>query len=280
MLCIIICYHEIKLYVIITCMKINLIYNKFIPDYTSSLEILEKSLTKYNVDFITCELNEMKDFGEIALVIGGDGTLLRAARFYSKYDVPVLGINLGRLGFLAQAGINNVDDVIQKVLSKDFEVEERIMLESNNTLALNDFVIKGCYPSRTSKFCLEINDKFVSDYVADGLIISTPTGSTAYCLSAGGPVLFPTLDALIIVPICPHTLNARPLVVPVTEKITVRTSDELLSVNTDGYKIEKCVEKITIKTSEQKAKLAFINNDTYYSVIRNKLHWGFAPIDK
>ena len=141
---------------------------------------------------------------------------------------------------------------------------------------LNDFVIKGCMPSRTSKFFLEINGKFVCDYIADGLIISTPTGSTAYGLSAGGPVLYPTLEALVIVPICPHTLNVRPLVVPVGETITVKTSDKLLSVAIDGFETTECVKQISIKTSDKKAKLAFLNDDGFYSVLRNKLHWGVS----
>ena len=117
----------------------------------------------------------------------------------------------------------------------------------------------------------------VCDYIADGLIIATPTGSTAYGLSAGGPVLYPTLDALVIVPICPHTLNARPLVVPVDETIKVKTSDKLLSVAVDGYDTTENVKEILIKTSSKKAVLAFLNDDGFYSVLRNKLHWGVSP---
>ena len=151
------------------------------------------------------------------------------------------------------------------------------MLSSLDSVALNDFVIKGCDSSRTSKLYLEINGKEVCDYIADGLIISTPTGSTAYGLSAGGPVIYPTMDAISIVPICPHTLNARPLVVPVTEVITVKSGDKLLSVSIDGYESKSCVEKITIKTAPQKAILAFLNKGRFYTVLRNKLHWGISP---
>ena len=166
---------------------------------------------------------------------------------------------------------------VSKLSELNFSTEERLMLQSGNSLALNDFVIKGCKTSRTSKFFLEINGKFVCDYIADGLIISTPTGSTAYGLSAGGPVLYPTLDALVIVPVCPHTLNARPLVVPVDEMITVKTSDKLLSVAVDGFEKPECVKEISIKSSKQKAILAFLNDDSFYSVLRNKLHWGISP---
>ncbi len=258
-------------------MRINLIFNKYIPDYRQALEKIEQALLSYNVDFQTFDLEKMEYFGDMTFVIGGDGTLLRAARFYAKENIPVLGINVGRLGFLAQAGVDEINCVIEAVLAGRYCTEERIMLQSGEYVALNDFVIKGCNPSRTSKFFLEINGKFVCDYIADGLIISTPTGSTAYGLSAGGPVLHPELDAIVIVPVCPHTLNARPLVVPSGEYITVKTSDELLSVSIDGFVTTKCVEKTSVKLASDKAKLVFLKNNNFYSVLRNKLHWGVSP---
>lgn len=265
-------------------MRINLVYNKAISDYLDVLENIEQALIEYKVEFKSFELDNMENFGDFTFVIGGDGTLLKAARFYSQTEIPVLGINLGRLGFLSQAGVNkgitNIKQVIEAVLEGRYTIQERLMLTSGSSLALNDFVIKGCNPSRTSKIFLEINEKFVCDYIADGLIISTPTGSTAYGLSAGGPVLHPELDAIVIVPICPHTLNARPLVVPACETITIKTGDKLLSVANDGFNIEECVDKISIKCFAKKAKLAFLNNDSFYSVLRNKLHWGISPSSK
>lgn len=261
-------------------MRINVIYNKVMPDYLDTLETVEQTLLEYKIEFKSFELEQMENFGDFTFVIGGDGTLLKAARFYSQTGIPVLGINLGRLGFLSQAGVNNIKQVLEAVLEGRYSIQERLMLASGEILALNDFVIKGCNSSRTSKFFLEINDKFVCDYIADGLIISTPTGSTAYGLSAGGPVLHPSLDAVVIVPICPHTLNARPLVVPANEIITIKTGDKLLNVANDGFNIEQCVEKITIKCFEKKAKLAFLSDDSFYSVLRNKLHWGISPSSK
>ncbi len=258
-------------------MKINVVYNNKIAGYSSILEVLENTLLKKSVEFQTFDIDNMKNFGGFTFVIGGDGTLLKAARFYASAKTPVLGINLGRLGFLSQAGIEEISDVVSKVLDGKYSTEERLMLESENTLALNDFVIKGCNTYRASKFYLEINGRFVCDYIADGLIISTPTGSTAYGLSAGGPVLYPTLDAIVIVPVCPHTLNARPLVVPKEEVITVKTGDKLLSVAIDGSETPECIKQISIKTSANKALLAFLDNDSFYSVLRNKLHWGISP---
>lgn len=258
-------------------MKLNVIYNKEMSEYTVALETVEKVLIKKNIDFKTFELSTMENYGDFTIVLGGDGTLLNVARFYSHSQIPVLGINLGRLGYLAQTNIIGVENIIDAIINQKYRVEERLMLTSSNKIALNDIVIKGCNPSRTSKFFLEINDKFVCDYIADGLIISTPTGSTAYGLSAGGPVLHPTLDAIIIVPICPHTLNARPLVVPPNEIIKINTSDELLSFAIDGFICEKQVDSVVVKTANHKAKLAFLDDNNFYSVLRNKLHWGISP---
>lgn len=256
-------------------MKINVVYNNRIDGYSDALETLENILISHKVEFKTFELDFMENFGDFSFVIGGDGTILKAARFYGK--TPVLGVNIGRVGFLSQSSIAEIKTAVEAVLSGKYTTEERLMLSSGKLLALNDFVIKGCKASRTSKFYLEINGKFVCDYIADGLIISTPTGSTAYGLSAGGPVLYPSLDAIVIVPVCPHTLNARPLVVPTCETITVKTCDELLSVSADGMEAGECVEEITIKCAEQKALLAFLKDDSFYSVLRKKLHWGVSP---
>lgn len=256
-------------------MRFNIVFNKNIFEYKDVLTELEQSLIDKKLEFKSFDIDNMSVFGDFTFVIGGDGTLLKVAKFYSKYDIPVLGINLGRLGFLSQCV--NVKEALETVLENKYSVEDRMMLSSGGLLALNDFVIKGCDPSRTSKFYLEINGEVVCDYIADGLIVSTPTGSTAYCLSAGGAVIYPTMEAVTIVPVCPHTLNARPLVVPASEKITVRCGDKLLSVAIDGFESTRCVEKITIKTAENKAKLAFLKDERFYSVLRNKLHWGISP---
>ena len=256
-------------------MKLNVVYNKNIPNYLEYLSEIERILIDKRIEFKTFELDLLNCYGDFTLVLGGDGTLLKTARFYSNYQTPVLGINIGRLGFLSQQ--EPIANLIESIIEGNYYLEERMMLSSLDSVALNDFVIKGCDSSRTSKLYLEINGKEVCDYIADGLIISTPTGSTAYGLSAGGPVIYPTMDAISIVPICPHTLNARPLVVPVTEVITVKSGDKLLSVSIDGYESKSCVEKITIKTAPQKAILAFLNKGRFYTVLRNKLHWGISP---
>jgi NAD+ kinase len=256
-------------------MKINVIYNKNILNYDKYLNELTTLLSKKNIEFRQFDIDFMENFGDFSVVIGGDGTLLKAAKYYSNFQVPTLGINLGRLGFLSQNLTPN--DVIENLFKKNYIIDERMAIFSEDNIALNDFVIKGCDCSRTSKFHLEINGVEVCDYIADGLIISTPTGTTAYGLSAGGPVLHPSMRAITIVPICPHTLTARPLVVPSSEIITVRTGDKPLSVAVDGVYCAKSVDSIQIQSSKQNILLAFLENERFYSVLRNKLHWGISP---
>jgi len=258
-------------------MKINIVYNKYIPKYEDALNTLEAAFEKLGVAFKCFDLDGMDNFGDITIAIGGDGTILRTARFYSENRIPVFGVNMGRLGFLSQVNREKIDFIVDMLMSSKWKTEERLMLCSDKYIALNDFVIKGCDPATATKFFLEINGKCVCDYIADGLIISTPTGSTAYGLSAGGPVVYPVLDVIIIVPICPHTLNVRPLVVPSTEQITVKSADKHLSLSADGYDTIKCTDKIDITTCEKKAILMFPKDDSFYEVLRNKLHWGISP---
>lgn len=260
--------------------KIGIVYNADIKNSIAVLVTLENLLRDKGLSFESFTTHEMKSGVDFVFVIGGDGTLLKVAKFYSKDSTPVFGINLGRLGFLSQTKETGLAFSLEKILNNQYKVEDRLMLVSKDgILAMNDFVIKGTSTSRTSRFYLSINGKFVCDYLADGLIISTPTGSTAYGLSAGGPVLAPSLDAIVIVPICPHTLTARPLVVPSSEKITITTCDncpEFLVVP-DGQDTHTVKEELNIEKSQFFAKLALLDVDEFYSVLRDKLHWGISP---
>lgn len=219
-----------------------------------------------------------------AMVLGGDGTILKAARYYAKYSVPILGINFGRLGFLSQAKSTQIEDVVKYLKEGSFKIEDRIMLSGQNgeLTALNDIVIKGDGFSRTSRLYVQINDNTVCDYLADGIIVSTPTGSTAYTLSAGGPIIVPSLNAMVIVPICPHTMNARPIVIPSDEvvKVTSGQSKTPLKISADGQKTYDVGvnEEIVIKKSEYNAKLILLNmeKNAFYSVLKEKLHWGLS----
>lgn len=260
--------------------KLGIVLNPIVKNSSEVLSVLENILLKKNIQYEKFTIDSMKGGVDFVLVIGGDGTLLKAARFYSKEFVPVFGINLGRLGFLSQTSESDLEASINKILTGKYKLEDRLMITSNDgTLALNDFVIKGTSASRTSRFYLSIDGKFVCDYLADGLIVSTPTGSTAYNLSAGGPVLSPSLSAITIVPICPHTLTARPLVIPASEKIVISTCDACTSfvVIADGQDSYNVNSKIEIEKSKFSAKLALLDNNDFYSVLRNKLNWGVAP---
>lgn len=260
--------------------KFGIVYNPIVKNSEGALLSLENLLKAKELRYETFTIDSMKSGVDFVFVIGGDGTLLKAARFYAKEFTPVFGINLGRLGFLSQSKECELSESIEKILGNKYKIEDRLMLTSNDgILALNDFVIKGSSASRTSRFYLSIDDKFVCDYLADGLIVSTPTGSTAYGLSAGGPILSPSLNAIVIVPICPHTLTARPLVIPSSEKITISTCDSCTSfiVVADGQNSYNVNSKIEIEKSKFSAKLALLEDEEFYSVLRNKLHWGIAP---
>ena len=265
--------------------NISIVYNS---DVEESFKVAGETRNILHKKGLTSNVLPSSNFDENAtfvITIGGDGTLLKAARFYAPKNVPLFGINLGRLGFLAQANIDEIASAVNKLIKGEYKIQERMMISSfdDNVLALNDIVMKGDSFSRTSKLFLSINNKVVCDYLADGIIVSTPTGSTAYTLSAGGPVLSPDLDAVVIVPICPHTLTARPLVIPASDEIMVSSCKTCnkLKMSADGQDTidlngEDC---IVIKKSSKKARLVILEKDDneFYSILRKKLQWGVAP---
>lgn len=256
-----------------------IVYNHQIEHSVDIKNELVVLLSENNVKIDTFDIFDMKSGYDFVFVIGGDGTILKASRFYARYATPIFGINLGRLGFLSQCSSGNIKDAVNLILAGRFSVENRIMLQYGNNTALNDFVIKSSYSGRTSRFSLKINGKKVCDYLADGIIVSTPTGSTAYGLSAGGPVVAPSLNAFVIVPICPHTLTARPLVVPDSEEITILEPENKSRyfVSADGQEFMEVKSEINIKKALLPVKLALLDDAEFYSVLRDKLHWGISP---
>lgn len=258
--------------------RIAVCYNHTMENAVLVKDNLAKILKGYSLNFTITDMNSLESEVDFAFVIGGDGTILKSARFYSDYNIPVLGINLGRLGFLSQATPDDLNAVVKKVLNDEYKVENRLMLEADGYCALNDFVVKGGLTGRTSRFALEINEKFVCEYLADGIIISTPTGSTAYGMAAGGPVISPYLDAIVIVPICPHTFSARPLVVSSDDVIKIiPCPNNEYTVSVDGQAVFNLSEELIIKKIEKRARLALLSENDFYSVLRNKLHWGISP---
>ena len=256
-----------------------IVYNNEITHSVDIMNILVGLLRDNGVVADCFDIFNMKYGYDFVFVIGGDGTILKASRFYAKALTPILGINLGRLGFLSQCSADNIGFAVKRILNGEYSVENRIMLKYENNTALNDFVIKSSLSGRTSRFSLKINNKKVCDYLADGIIISTPTGSTAYGLSAGGPVIVPSLDAFVIVPICPHTLTARPLVVPDSEKITISGAESNSSYffSADGQEFLEVNSEINIEKADFPVKLALLDGTEFYSVLRDKLNWGISP---
>jgi NAD+ kinase len=224
---------------------------------------------------------------DILISLGGDGTLLRGARLACQRGIPVLGINLGRLGFLAAAGPETAVDALGRLVRGHYTIESRLTLHARigdsgePLLAVNDVVIHKGGIARVIRLAVRVDGEQVGTYSADGLIVATPTGSTAYSLSAGGPIVVPSVDAFVVTPICPHTLAVRPLVVPSTATIAVRVLDpipapEELLVSVDGQAASHLApfQDVTIVRAKQPVLLANVGDESFFNRLRRKLSWG------
>ncbi len=221
---------------------------------------------------------------DIVISIGGDGTILRIARLVSGHATPILGINLGKLGFLAEVSLEELDDCITEILRGDYGIEDRMMLQTRINkskqcmFALNDIVLSQTDSSRMFTVQTFVNGEFLSKFTCDGTIVATPTGSTAYMLSNGGPIVTPTNHSLLINPICPHSLTARTVVVPEESIITlkVQTAHGKMRITADGQSqiFVRLPLEVVIERSLLVTKLVKRMNTSYYDVLRRKLHWG------
>jgi len=225
---------------------------------------------------------------DIAIVIGGDGTLLAAARQFQDAGVPLLGINLGRLGFLADISPDAMGQALDAVLAGDYQTEKRLLLRGkiyrgkkliDESRALNDVVIHTRKLPRMLEFDTLIEGGFINSHRADGFIVSTPTGSTAYALSGGGPVMHPGLEAIALVPICPHTLSDRPIVVPATCEVELRLSETqstpaLISFDGQHHLALEPGDRVVITRAHRRCRLIHPPDYDYFAILRNKLHWG------
>ncbi|MBY0754822.1 NAD(+)/NADH kinase [Clostridium sardiniense] len=250
------------------------------------IEKLNKAFDKVKIDiFNTYEIkcSDLSKNIELLIVLGGDGTLLGVARKISnKMDIPLLGINIGNLGFLSSIDISEIDKAIFKLKNDLFKVEERMLLKckindvkNDEQIALNDIVIARGTLSRMTKFNIYVDGKYYSSFKGDGLIIATPTGSTAYSFSAGGPFIYPDLDVILITPICPHTKSMQTMVLRGDSKITIKTfhEEEELYLTVDGQKVYEVDKKAIIKISraEREAKLVQFDDYDYFEVLRTKI---------
>lgn len=225
---------------------------------------------------------------DFALVLGGDGTLLRTSRIMAPAGVPMLAVRFGSFGFLADTEPSGAHEAIEKVLQGDFRIEERMMIQAavhrggrkiSSSAALNDVVIAKGPLARMLRLDTHVSGKYISTYSADGLIVATPTGSTAYTLSAGGPLVMPKLRTIIITPICPHTLNARSLMISSEETVEVTVEGEygdvvMLTIDGQiGIPLEPG-DAISVGEAEFKARLITFGPTTFYEKLQTRLRWG------
>ncbi len=230
------------------------------------------------------ERAEMAQQIDLVIVVGGDGTLLHCAREMAKYHVAILGVNLGRLGFLTDISPQDIEQALKQILLGRYIEDRRMFLEVKINqkvvaIALNEVVLHKWNTGGIIEFSIYINGLFVDDQHSDGLIIATPTGSTAYALSGGGPLLMPNLNALVLVPICPHTLSNRPIVIDSQAKIELQVGGrhpEQTRLTCDGQDqiIFNTKDKIIIQQSNQSARLLHLENHDHFCLLRNKLGWG------
>jgi NAD+ kinase len=230
---------------------------------------------------------------EFIVVMGGDGTLLSVARRYAQKGIPILGVNVGGLGFLTEISLSELYPAMEQVLAGQFEVEERMMLHAAifrqgrafwGENVLNDAVINKGALARIVELTTWIDGEYLTTYRADGLIISTPTGSTAYTLSAGGPIVYPTLRHVILLPICPHTLSNRPIILPETVTVAVtldrKVEDVYLTVDGQVGVALQVGDRLEVKCAPHHLKLIKSPRRSHYEILRAKLGWGEvrAPI--
>ncbi|MBT3195437.1 MAG: NAD(+) kinase [Candidatus Ruthia sp.] len=236
---------------------------------------------------VVLESEQIAEQADLIIVVGGDGSLLNTARSFVDNNIPILGINLGHLGFLADVSVDNMLGLVTEVLNGDFTKEERCLLscqieEDGNVLdqhlALNDVVVHRKETLKMIEFDVFIDDKFVNNQRADGLIVTTPTGSTAYALSSGGPIMHPGVNAIGLVSICPHTMSHRPLLIPGGSEVVVRVkdSDEGATVSFDGQTSVAIATGQDIRVRQHGSFIHLLHpqNYDYFEIIRSKLHWG------
>lgn len=255
------------------------------PRIAEPLEHLSAHLTKAGVNLLS---NDDIDAADLVIAIGGDGTMLFASRLTGDLGTPILGINRGRLGFLADITPDEMLASVDHVLRGEYSTDSRLLLEARLShyngedeiaFALNDVVLQRRETGRMVDFETRIAGQYVNTHSGDGLIIATPTGSTAYALSCGGPIMEPRLDAVVVVPICPHTLTDRPIVVAANQpvEVTLLQRDETKAeITVDGFSMGDFIPGDKMTVSAAKARVTLIHPPGYdfYGILRSKLFWG------
>jgi len=253
-------------------LKIKSIFEK------KGIEVLIDSVSAKAIGLLGVEFDEMCKNADFLVALGGDGTLISLARRSYKYDKPVLGINAGNLGFLTDINPENIEEFLDKFLKGEYRIDERMVIEidyqNKKLYAFNDVVISKDVISSMINIKVDTNESFLNTYRGDGLIISTPTGSTAYNLSAGGPVVYPLTEGFILTPICPHSLTQRPLILPSNFELEIEVKEKMAKLIIDGQEIYDMKNKIKLKKAYKPAKLIHRIERNYFDVLREKLNWG------
>jgi NAD+ kinase len=256
--------------------------------FENTLNILveEETARKLGYDK-TFEMEHVGEGADLIIVLGGDGTLLNVSRHGKRKEVPILGVNLGGLGFLTETSVEELPATLAKVLKGDFGISKRIMLDVSvkregdsifSITLLNDAVITKDALARIIDIETYVNDEYLTTYKADGLILSTPTGSTGYSLAAGGPLLYPSLSNIIVTPICPHMLTNRPIILPenVEVRAQLKSKEEKVVLTIDGqvgFPLQYD-DEVTIKKSSHTVNLIKSSSRGYFEILRTKLKWG------
>lgn len=258
-------------------------------DDTHALQHAEKIAKWLQSKNIAVQFNTIHSSLDLLVVLGGDGTLLHIAEQAARHSIPVTGINLGNLGFLTEFAENETEHALERILSGKVIIENRLMLKTrvvrqnsaeSYRYALNDIVINKYTLDRLLHLATRAGEDYITTYKADGLIFSTPTGSTAYNLSAGGPLVYPGLDTILVTPICPFMLSSRPIILPATIPITTelesRGNVESAQVIVDGQPCWEMLDgdKLEVEPAEHRLHLIASPTRDYFTILRNKLHWG------
>jgi len=254
----------------------------------SGIKVLASDKAKLDIAVASMPESDLCRHADLAIAIGGDGTMLHASRLARESGTPILGINRGRLGFLADVTPDEMISSVEQVLRGEYTRDTRMLLEArlvketgeeSVAFALNDVVLKRRETGRMVDFSTQVDGTFVNTHSGDGLIVATPTGSTAYSLSCGGPIISPLLDAVVVVPVCPHTLTDRPLVIPADRSIEVillERDKTTASITIDGRAMGRIrpSDRLIISASEQRITLIHPPSYDFYGILRSKLFWG------
>jgi NAD+ kinase len=235
------------------------------------------------------DLEDLARASDLVIAMGGDGTMLTAARLIGKLEKPLVGINLGGLGFLTEFPVEELYEKMEKIIAGEYSVERRMVLtarvleehQKRDYFALNDMVLDRGGSPRVIRVDVTIDGEYFNTYISDGIIVSTPTGSTAYSLAAWGPIVVPSLESIILNPICPHSLTARPTVIPASSRIVLKVqlqdSDNLLSV--DGQENVRIASgtSVEVQKGDFYIHLVSLKEHTFFDLLRKKLQWGSIP---